>query len=227
MGRPHKFAGSRLTARTTLTRARVLELGQASAAAAVGNRWDGRSETRLLASGPDGDAYAIHGAFLHKPKQLDFRLRVTEAEDGARRDVATQIGWYLTTQMKAYWFIPVGAKKMVALHVYLQFMEDLGQRIRAEDPRAAITIRKGEQVVVSTDGSAAAPVAAAVAAAAPAPVAPAAPAAAAAPVPTPLPPGGRACAACSAVADDDDVYCGQCGTALPAAAPAPTGEAVL
>lgn len=199
MGRPHRYAGSRLTARTTLSRERVLELGRASAAATVGNAWDGRKELRLTASGPDGDTYAIHGALLHKPKQLDFRVTVADVEDGARREVVTQITWYVTTQSKIFLVIPFGTASMLGHQAYLEFAQDLAQRLSAEDPAATVTILKGEQVLHAT-GPVAAPVAATVAG----PVLPPAP-----------PPGDRACTACSAVAYDDDVYCGQCGTALP------------
>ena len=213
MGRPHRFAGSRLTARTTLPRARVLELGRAAAEATVGNTWDGRKELRLLASGPDGDRYAIHGALLHKPKQLELRLTVADVEDGARREVATEITWYVTTQSKMYVVIPMGRKTMVAHTAYLELMEHLAGLLRAEDPAAAITVFKGEQVISST-GTAAAPVAAA------APVV-AAPLAAAPLPPAPLPPpDGRVCASCSEAAHDGDRYCGRCGTVLPTAATA-------
>lgn len=214
MGRPHKYAGSRLTARTTLSRERVLELARAAAAATVGNAWDGRKELRLTASGPDGDRYAIHGALLHKPHQLDFRLMVADVEDGARREVATEITWYVQTQSKIFLVIPFGTATMLAHDAYLEFAQHLAQRLSAEDPAATVTILKGQQVVHATGPGAAAVAAPVVPVTVPVTVP--ATVEGAAPV---LPPA--ACAACSAVAYDDDVYCGQCGTPLPAATDGP------
>lgn len=205
MGRPHRFAGSRLEARTALPSGRILELGAAAADVAVGNRWDGRTATHLVASGAGADAYEIRGGLGLNAKHLDFRLTVTDAGD--RRDVATVITWYRTMQSVIYGFIPMGRKTMLGHHSYLQFMEDLAQRIRAEDPAATVTVRKGEQVLVGVGPTAVAP----------APVGAPGPAAAPAPLPGPTappPPGGRACASCATVAYDGDVYCGECGAVL-------------
>lgn len=203
MSRPHKYAGSRLTARTTLSRERVLELSRASAAAVVGNAWDGRKEVRLTESRPDADTYAIHGALLHKPKQLDFRVTVADVEDGARREVATEILWYVTTQSRIFLVIPFGTRTMLGHQGYLEFAQDLAQRLCAEDPAAAVTILKGQQVLLSTHTAAPAPSAL--------------PTVPSALPPAPPPPGGRACAACATVAYDEDLFCGECGTPLASA----------
>lgn len=194
MGRAHKYAGSRLSAQTSLPPARVLELGAASAAVATGNRWDGKSETHLAASTTSGDLYEVRSGFGSTFTQLDFSLRVTP--DGDRHEVSTVITWYRTQQHVIAGFIPFGTKTMLGHHVYLQFVQDLAERLRAADPSATVAVYKGVERIVSADGRAAAPASAAV---------------------------SRACAGCGTHAYDDDLYCGGCGTLLPTTAPETTG----
>ena len=52
--------------RTVGVEVEFANLDAPSAAAVVGNAWDGRKEVRLTESRPDADTYAIHGALLHK-----------------------------------------------------------------------------------------------------------------------------------------------------------------
>ena len=231
MGRPHRFASSRLSARTTLPRERVLELGAAAATVAVGNRWEGRTETHHVGSTASGDAYEIKGGLGARHKHADFRLAVVEA--GGLRDVSTEITWYRTMQSVVYGFIPMGRKTMLGHHAYLQYVENLAERLRLEDPSATIAVYKGAQVLVTSGGAggvAPAPASASAPPSTPAPWSASAPPTPVAPAPPsagpPPPPGGRACAACTAVAHDEDVYCGQCGTALPTTTASPAPGAV-
>lgn len=234
MGRAHKLAGSRLSARTSLSPARILDLCAASAAAAVGNRWDGRTTTTLAGSTVQGADLEVRGGLGGKFKQLDFRVTVTPAGEGS--DVATTITWYRTTQSVIAGFIPIGPKTMLGHHAYLQFVQDLAERLHAADPAASITVHKGVERIVSIDGAAGGTLATNAAPAYAAPLAPA-------PTPTPNPtatavptvpaapaipaaPGGtleRTCPACRTPAYDDDLFCGGCGTALPATTAETTG----
>lgn len=213
MGRPHKYAGSRLNARTSLAPARILELGAASAAVATGNRWDGKAGTYLSGSTTGGDLYEVRSGFGDKFKQLDFQVRVTPAGD--RNEVATEITWYRTRQDVIFGFIPFGPKAMLGHHVYLQFIQDLAERLHAEDPSASVTVHKGEVQLPAAGRPAGA------AAAVPSAPATALPGAAAVPATSPAMSSAgaaRACAACATHAYDADVYCGGCGTLLPVTA---------
>lgn len=192
MGRPHKYAGSRLTARTALPPERVRELCAASAEVAVGTTWDGRSVTVLTESTPAGDRYEIRSGLRARFVQIQFAVAI--ARDGDATDVGATITWYRTTQTRWMWFIPVSPKTMLGHHVFLQFVQDLAQRLRAEDPTSSVSVFRGQECILAVAG--AAEVDAAVDAA--------------------VDGVGSACGACGTTPYPEDRFCGGCGARLTA-----------
>jgi len=137
--KPHKLSKNGLRLQTDLTPAELLEICALAAVESKGDLWNGRRKIEKTGSGTAGDAYLIKDALV-RSKLLTFTAATSVKE--ARTTLDIDIAWFVTTQSK-YMMIPVGAKKMVAHHTFMQFVNKVANTVQAADAKASITIRSG------------------------------------------------------------------------------------
>jgi len=137
--KPHKLSKNGLRLQTDLTPAELLEICTLAAVESKGDLWNGRQKIEKTGSGTAGDAYLIKDALV-RSKLLTFTAATSVKE--ARTTLDIDLTWFVTKQSK-YLMIPVGAKKMVAHHTFMQFVNKVANTVQAADPKASITIRSG------------------------------------------------------------------------------------
>jgi len=137
--KPHKLSKNGLRLKTDLTPTELLEICTLAAVESKGDLWNGRQKIEKTGSGNAGDAYLIKDALV-RSKLLTFTAATSVKE--ARTTLDIDIDWFVTKQSK-YLMIPVSAKKMVAHHTFMQFVNKVANTVQAADPKASITIRSG------------------------------------------------------------------------------------
>lgn len=130
-------ARARLRATTSLPPTRVKQLGQAAAAHAKGDFWNGRQRMARVRTTAKADVYEIHDA-LGTRRLMTVRL-VAETKDGrttARVDVDEAV------YLKPSRITRTKTPRVLAGHTFRQFLTALADGVRAADPDANVKVRE-------------------------------------------------------------------------------------
>jgi hypothetical protein len=150
MARRHRYAGDGLEIETTLSIKDLSEICDLAAAEKLGDHWNGMMHVDGLGWKGGSQAYDVHrGPALIRAHPMHFAVQIEDLGD--HRAMSSTIINYTTIQTKLWYFIPVGRKRMVAHHVYMQYMEIVANTVRNNDPRSWCFVRSAKTNLLPTD----------------------------------------------------------------------------
>jgi len=138
--KPHRFAANGVELETALSQDDLRAICALAATESTGDLWNGKHKIVETGSGDGWIAYLTKDALIGWSKLMTFTVVMTTSE--GRTTLETEIQTYVTTQTTLY-YVPVGPKKMVARHSYLQFVHKLANTVREADASARVSITEG------------------------------------------------------------------------------------
>jgi hypothetical protein len=139
--KPHKFAHNGVTLTTALSERDLREICALAADQSRGDLWKGSHRIAESATGDGFVLYVVKDALLGWSKFMTFS--VTFESNASRTLLETEIQNYMTTHPTVSG-IPVGPKRMVAHHTYVQFLHKLANTVHEADPTAVIAMSENE-----------------------------------------------------------------------------------
>lgn len=139
--KPHKFEWNGVDVDTVLSASDLLAICAQAAVESTGDLWNGKQRIDEDNRGDGWVHYVIKSGLGHWFEMMTFLVEI--GTKNGRTTLETTMGTYTTTQQKIFIFIPLGPKKMVAHHTYMQFAHKVANTVQGADRSAVIRIREG------------------------------------------------------------------------------------
>jgi hypothetical protein len=137
MAAKHKFSGSHVTIRSSLSADRLAEVSKAVGEQTKGNLMIGLNQVRFEGASAGRTNFSIR-AMGQLWELMTFHVSIADAGTGSTARSA--IDSFKTSQSKLLMVIPLGPKTMSAYKTYRLFMENLVAGVKAEDRASRSTI---------------------------------------------------------------------------------------
>ncbi len=150
MARRHRYAGDGLEIESALSVKDLSEICDLAVAEKLGDHWHGMMNVDGLGWKGGSQAYDVHkGPAVIRAHPMHFLVTINDR--GSHRELSSTIIDYTTIQTKLWYLIPVGRKRMVAHHVYMQYMEIVANTVAQNDPRSWCFVRSAKTNLLAPD----------------------------------------------------------------------------
>ena len=133
----HKHSGMSLTVASKLTRAELADLARAAADSAKGNNWNSPGTVRFEQASGERLDFSVQSRGPVKRELMTFAIMTTA--QGETVELTTRIVTFKTMQQK-FLGVPLGAKKLLGLAAYRDFIEKFQLGIAARDSRSTANV---------------------------------------------------------------------------------------